>query len=272
MYRKIKNFCFFIICILLVATVVLCGLLMKDLRNEITAKKETAATTPVATYSAATSALSTMPASSQAETATEDITSLPDDVDTYIADSIFVGDSRTLALATQELLPSYNTFAEDGINHVTYMSRSWSDTLTGAYGDIFQIAAARTPARIYVALGVNGIGFMETDYFLSTYEELITGLQAASPTSTIIIEAILPVSVNYVPYDTDLSNTEIHTMNEALKTMAARLGAVYLSIDSAVSNESGDMNESYNRGDGLHFNEKGCEAIYNYILTHAVSE
>lgn len=192
--------------------------------------------------------------------------------DAYLDNSLFIGDSRTLALALEGGIPDYNTFAENGINHVTYMSRSWTDDITGAYGTIDRIVSIRKPKRVYIALGVNGISFMDTEYFITTFRQLIELLQAASPSSTLIIEAILPVSSAYELNNPEINNSSIHEMNEIYKQLAVEYDACYLPIYECVTDDTGAMNEAYDRGDGLHYNSEGCAALAAYIKSHPIAD
>lgn len=193
-----------------------------------------------------------------------------DDPEAYLDNTLFLGDSRTLALSLDGLIPDYNTFAENGINHIDYMERYWSDSITGAYGTIDQIVTARKPRRIYVALGINGIGFLEEDRFTETFRELIVSLKTASPDSDLIIEAMLPVSASYEIENPTITNLNIRIMNDFFQQLAAELDAYYLPIDGCVSDDSDAMAAEFDRGDGLHYNSDGCQALYNFLITHPI--
>ncbi len=192
--------------------------------------------------------------------------------DSYFENTLFLGDSRTVALTAYGFLDEKNTFAENGISHMTFMSYSWSDSVTNMNGDIFQIVAVRKPTRIYVALGVNGIAFMDESQFLTTYDEMISKLKDSAGDAILVIESILPVNEQSGNFDQEnLNNDIIDQMNEKLRGLAIKYNAKYLNVAETVKDSDGKMADEYNNGDGLHYNETGCEKIYDYICTHAAN-
>ncbi len=258
-----------IICgvILLAGIAVLAAMIITDYRNLSASRSEHISDTETTGSQQQTVPVSTSSASDSDTHILESVYTL-DDPEAYLDNTLFLGDSRTLALSLDGLIPDYNTFAENGINHIDYMERYWNDSVTGAYGTIDQIAAIRKPKRIYVALGINGISFLEEDRFTETFRELIVSLKTASPDSDLIIEAMLPVSASYETENPTISNLSIRIMNDFFQQLAAELDAYYLPIDSCVSDDSNAMAAEFDRGDGLHYNSDGCLQLYNYLITH----
>lgn len=191
--------------------------------------------------------------------------------DDYFDNTLFLGDSRTVALQANGFIRGENTFAVNGISHVTFLTQQFTDSVTGVTGDIFSIVKERKPDKIYVALGVNGVAYIDKAAFISRYEELIDGLMAASPESKIIIQCILPVNEqNYTGGNQNLNNTNIDKMNEELLSLAERKGVFYLDIAYLIKDGSNNLAQVYDCGDGLHFSFTGYSTVYDGICKHGV--
>ena len=189
----------------------------------------------------------------------------------YFDNTLFLGDSRTVALSSNGFIKSQNTFAVNGISHVTFLTQQFTDSVTGVTGDIFSIVKQRKPDRIYVALGVNGVAYIDKNTFLDKYEQLIDGLMKASPESKIIIQCILPVNEeNYTGGNPNLNNKNIDAMNAELLNLAERKEIYYLDLSYILKNENNSLASIYDNGDGLHFSFTGYSAVYDGICRHGV--
>ena len=191
--------------------------------------------------------------------------------DDYFDNALFLGDSRTVALQANSFIPGKNTFAVNGISHVSFLTQQFTDKVTGVTGNIFTIVNKRKPDKIYVALGVNGVAFIETKTFLRRYEELIDKLMEASPESKIIVQCILPVNENnYTGGNPNLNNNTIDNMNKELLRLAERKGIFYLDISYILKDENNRLARVYDSGDGLHFSFTGYSAVYDGICRHGI--
>ena len=189
----------------------------------------------------------------------------------YFDNTLFLGDSRTVALQANGFIKAENTFAVNGISHISFLTQEFTDSVTGVTGDIFSIVRERKPDRIYVALGVNGVAFIEKSTFISRYEELIDGLMEASPESKIIVQCILPVSeTNYTGGNPNLNNQNIDAMNAELLSLAERKGIFYLDIAYLLKDADNGLAAVYDSGDGLHFSFTGYSTVYDGICRHGV--
>lgn len=190
----------------------------------------------------------------------------------YFDNTIFIGDSRVVGLVNSGFIKEKNTFAEVGINHIDYMNKIFTDEVTGVTGTIFDIVEQRLPERIYVALGVNGVAFFDEEQFHSTFLTLVKKLQEASPSSTIIIESILPVNEkNLSSSNGKLNNMKIDIMNGYLMMVADETRVFYLDMSSIMKDDNNNLISAYDSGDGLHFSFTGYGVIFDAICRHGVS-
>lgn len=187
----------------------------------------------------------------------------------YLKDIVFLGDSRIVGMADYGLIPKENTFAEVGINHIDFMRKEFTDSTTGITGTFDEILKARNPKKVYIALGVNGIGFIESDEFLTTFQELIEKTKASAPDATIIVQSILPVE-NKEFSNKNLNNANIKSMNEKMAKLAQDESVHFIDPSVMIEAEGGGLDENYNSGDGLHFNEAGYQQVCRFILNNPV--
>lgn len=189
----------------------------------------------------------------------------------YFENTIFLGDSRTVALKAHGFIKAENTFAVNGISHIGFMTEQFTDSVTGVSGDIFDIVKERKPEKIYVALGVNGVAFLGRNEFMNGYEKLIDKLMKASPDSTIIVQCILPVNeVTYTGKNRNLNNANIDAINVKLLEMTERKGIFFLDIANTMKNEGNQLADIYDNGDGIHYSFTGYSVVYDGICRHGV--
>ena len=191
----------------------------------------------------------------------------------YVDKMIFLGDSTTYGM-------KYYAVLSDGKNTKQVWTPS-NGTLTLSYqgfaaivypedGSEIPIRDAVTnsmPEYMVITLGVNGISFMEEDYFKSEYTDLVTDIQDISPDTKIILQSIFPVASNY-EYLSSINNEKIAAANGWILEVAENTGVAFLNTASALVGEDGWLPQSYQNGDGLHLNEIGFGIVLSYIRTH----
>ncbi|MEG0691878.1 MAG: SGNH/GDSL hydrolase family protein [Oscillospiraceae bacterium] len=189
--------------------------------------------------------------------------------ESYLEKITFVGDSRTVGLQHYGI-PVENIFAEDGLNHEQALTKEVVRLNDRKLTTIKEAVLVTAPDIMIVNFGINGAAYMPVDTFIEGYEKLIDELLEASPSSILVIEAIMPVSLSYEQTESGCSNEKIDEINEALYDMAKEKGIYYLATNDVMKNKSNDLIDTYHRGDGIHYNAKAYEAIIEYILTHEI--
>lgn len=191
----------------------------------------------------------------------------------YIDKIIFLGDSTTYGLKYYEVL--------SGGEETEQVWTPASGTLTLSYQGFATIVYPPTgeeipirdaverakPEMMVITLGVNGVSFMDEEYFISEYTALVTDIQAISPDTRIILQSIFPIASNY-EYQGDINNTNISAANRWVLSVAETTGVKYLNTYSALIGDDGFLPQDYQNGDGLHLNEVSFNIVLNYIRTH----
>jgi len=182
--------------------------------------------------------------------------------DSYFADAVFIGDSRSHRMALYSGVKSTyyhatsltalgaltNKFVEDGGTKVT----------------IFE-ALKNHPElkKIYVSFGVNE-HWMNADVFKGHYEKLIDEILKVSPHAEIYIQALLPVS----PPST-VSQANLDRFNEKLLEIAKEKKVYFIDVSEPFVLADGKKGLTSDIStDGVHLNTKGVKLLFDYIRTH----
>ena len=133
---------------------------------------------------------------------------------------------------------------------------------------IRDVVALHPPDILIIALGINGISFMDEAYFTKEYKDLVTDIQEISPDTIIILQSIYPITRKYKHYGS-ITNAMITEGNSWILAMAEELSCSYLDTFSVLLNDEGMAKDELMLKDGLHPNREGLTLILDYIRTHA---
>ena len=190
----------------------------------------------------------------------------------YLSRCIFLGDSTTYALTAYGLLPAWQvwthstgtiTLSNQSIINIVlhdYEGNSWESTIAGAAADL-------QPDILIITLGVNGVSFMDEEYFTAEYLDLVQSIQAASPNTKIICQSIYPVIDSIAVQG--IRNEYINAANEWIYNIAVQTGVRYLNTHDLLTDGTGNLIADYDNGDGIHLNETGLAVVLQSVRTHA---
>lgn len=133
---------------------------------------------------------------------------------------------------------------------------------------IRELVERHKPDILVLALGINGISFMDEAYFKEEYKDLVTAVQSISPTTIIICQSIYPITPRYKHWGS-ITNVSISRGNGWILDIAEETGCEYLDTFSVLLDEQGHAKEELMMSDGLHPNQAGLEVILDYIRCHA---
>ena len=189
----------------------------------------------------------------------------------YLDDTIFIGDSRTNGMVNFSFINRNNAYAIDGVNHQTMRTeRFLTMSSTGRKLTAAEAIGVVKPIRMIVSLGINGVAFMGEEKFFSEYAALLDELQTASPDSILVVQSILPVSQTREAEYPQLANAIIDAYNQRLKTLTLEKGGRWLDTANLLKNSRGSLNTIYDSGDGLHFNKRAYQALFDYYDQHRI--
>ncbi len=191
---------------------------------------------------------------------------------------IFFGDSTTYSLLAYGVLTDGKETKQVWTPASRTLTLEHAPTTTILYPDtgeeitVKEAVARKKPEIMVITLGVNGISFMNEEYFTVMYKKLIGQIQEASPETKIILQSIFPVAAHWEKMDS-INNDKIRAANGWILKIAEDTGVRYLDTISVLAvAEGGYLPYEYQNGDGLHLKENSLAIVLNYIRTHALPE
>ncbi|MBR1497234.1 MAG: SGNH/GDSL hydrolase family protein [Oscillospiraceae bacterium] len=194
----------------------------------------------------------------------------------YLDRIIFLGDSTTYGIGYyydqgySELCPPSQVWtpASGTLTLSYYATATIVYPPTGEELSISEAVARAKPDILLITLGVNGVSFMDEEWFIRDYSALVADVRSASPETRIILNSIYPVMSNYMYID-QISNEKIRAANEWIEGVAADTGCKYLYSYEAVVGADGALPAENCNGDGIHLNGEAFTKVMQYIRTHA---
>ncbi len=202
--------------------------------------------------------------------------------DEYINEIVFVGESTTYGLYHYETLPKGKdtTHVWTPTSGTLMLTNANADVgkvnvynpNTSAYEDmlISDAAGLYKPKYMVITLGLNGVSFYideQADYYIGEYVKLINEIRKKSPDTKIMVQSVFPVAQSY-EYSDSISNLRLNKANYLFAKMCEQMQVKFLNSAPIFMNESGDMDESYHNGDGLHLSAEALNMEIDFIKKH----
>ncbi|NES21229.1 MAG: lysophospholipase [Symploca sp. SIO3E6] len=173
--------------------------------------------------------------------------------------TILAGDSLSLWFPL-ELLPPETTWLNQGIS---------GETSAGLLNRI-DLFDDTEPDVVFVMIGINDlIRGIRGETIVANQELTIRHLRRAHPKAQIVVQSILPHSAEQATWEgrdrlLSIPNSNIQKINQRLKKIAQREGAIYLELYPLFADTNGNLNTELST-DGLHLNQQGYQ-VWSYAL------
>ena len=184
--------------------------------------------------------------------------------DSYYADALFIGDSRTVGLS--QYVPGLD-------QHATFycaVSLSVFNALSAQIANVDGIAMNVDSAlqkkqfgKIYIMVGINEIGY-ERNAWLETYRGVIARIRELQPAAVIYIQSIMHVSSGKEAANPVFNNAEVNARNEGLKTIANGADILYIDINYLIDDANGALRADLTF-DGVHLTAGAYDLWYQEI-------
>ena len=200
----------------------------------------------------------------------------PDAGREYLDKLVFLGDSTTYGIGyyydrgfSEELVPPSQVWtpASGTLTLPYYATATIVYPETGEEISIRDAVERAKPEYLVITLGVNGVSFMDKDWFIRVYTELVESVKAASPETKIILNSIYPVTAGY-PYQKDINNDRIRAANGWIEQIAADTGTRFLYTYESVADADGNLPEDSTNDIGIHLTGEAFTKVMQYIRTH----
>lgn len=188
---------------------------------------------------------------------------------TYFADAAFVGDSRT------EGFWLYSGIKQGKLLSATGLTVFSLDTKTAFNSSetVLQALSSERFGKIYLSLGINEMGYLDTEAFVSAYCDLIDTIRAAQPDAVLYIQNLIPVNdgkARASGHTGHVNCDRIRLYNELIAQIARDKQVPLLDLYSAFAVD-GQLPADASR-DGVHLLPSACKKQLNYLMTHTVEQ
>lgn len=193
----------------------------------------------------------------------------------YIDDTLFLGDSNTaryMYYGPSDKSDQHFTTVENNVGVVSMgvtaiTSLKWEQFVGQAQMAMPEIVKVMQPKRIIIGFGTNNLT-METETFIASYKKGLKAIHDAYPYADIIVNAIPPLDKERE--NGSLSMKQVDRLNTAIVKMCEEEGYKFLDSSEALEDPStGWAKKDYTLGDGVHLNQNGVRAFFEYVRTHA---
>ena len=190
----------------------------------------------------------------------------------YFSDALFIGDSRTQGLELYSgvrgaTFYDYTGLSIFGVNNpglVTAGDKACSIMEALREGPRFH--------KIYIAFGMNELGYYNTENYLYTFGVFLEQVKAAQPDAVIYLQSLAPVDeakcarYGQAAY---ITNARVAAFNQLYAQLALEHRVVLVDVYSALADENGGLSGDAT-SDGIYFRRPWYETWLAYLMSHTV--
>lgn len=187
----------------------------------------------------------------------------------YFDDAAFLGDSRTMGISDysgwnadfycENGMTIYKLLDEKG---VTYQK-------SGEKVNLNQVLQEKQYGKIYIMLGMNELGYRDTNYFMERYRDVLAQIREWQPQAIIFLMGNLHVSQEKNNIQTEFNNININSKNVAAASLADGINVFYLDVNPVFTDENGMLRDDITF-DGVHLYANYYMEWKNFIMEHGI--
>ena len=187
--------------------------------------------------------------------------------ESYFADALFIGDSRTVGLQMYGYLSNADYFATPGLS---VYSLPRTKLTVGERKDVklTELLEQKEYKKIYLMLGINELGY-NFEKTVSKYKELVTQLQQQEPGAVIYVCANLHVTALRDENDKTHNNANIDRINAEIAALEDKKNIFYLDINELFDDANGDLGKEY-ASDDTHVSGEYYEEWCVWLQQHTI--
>jgi len=190
----------------------------------------------------------------------------------YFQDALFIGDSRTDGLRLYSGVEGADFYCYKGLTVFEMGTRRVAEVDGEKYTVLEALEKGRQYQKIYISLGINELGYGNTQGFADTFGEFLDQVKTLQPEAVIYLETLVPVNpakcrANRQPYY--VTNDQVYEYNAIFPQLALEKQVVLLDVAAAFSNEEGIL-PAEDTADGVHFVKRVYQDWLAYLMCHTV--
>lgn len=192
----------------------------------------------------------------------------------WFADAVFIGDSRTEGFRLfSGVTPEADFLVHTGMSVYDVVENKGVIRRGDQKISVLDALAEKQYGKVYIALGVNELGYRAPENFADTYGELIDAIREQEADATVYVQSIIPVNTEKCKANDQLyyvTNENIAAYNETLAAMAEEKQVRLVNVSEALTDEDGEAIHDLS-ADGVHFKKEGYIRWLDYLTTHTGS-
>ena len=187
----------------------------------------------------------------------------------YFDDAVFLGDSRTMGISDYSGVNA-DFFCENGMTIYKLLDeKGVTYQKTGEKVNLNQVMQQKQYGKIYIMLGMNELGYRDTNYFVEKYRDVLEQIREWQPQAVIFLMANLHVSEEKNNIQTEFNNININAKNVAEATLADGINVFYLDSNPVFTDENGFLKEDITF-DGVHLYANYYMEWMDFIKEHGI--
>ena len=187
----------------------------------------------------------------------------------YFSDAAFLGDSRTLGISDYAGLEEADFYCDSGMMIFKLLEEEITYQKTGDKVDLTQVLQEKQYGKIYIMLGMNELGYGNTETYLEQYRKVVDQIREWQPQAIIYVMANLHVSREKNNMETEFNNININDKNAASAQLANGTDIFYLDANPLFTDRDGFLNAELTF-DGVHLYAQHYDVWREFLLEHAV--
>ena len=212
----------------------------------------------------------TVPAETEAsQTETAEATEAPSsgfmEVDeSYFADALFIGDSRTDGLSLYCPVGEAKHYSAACMTIFDVMDST--ETFYGYYG-LRALLQNMQFGKVYIMLGINECGY-PNESFMRAFRNAVEEIRRYQPNAIIYLQSILYVTQQHAIEIPIFESDIIKEKNDLIKELANGTDIFYLEVNDALNDGTDHLPSEYT-GDGVHLKASYYHLWKDYLLANA---
>lgn len=187
----------------------------------------------------------------------------------YFEDAVFIGDSRTLGIADYAKIDA-DFYCESGMMIFKLLSdKGIKNPKTGEKVKLSDVFQQKEYGKIYIMLGLNELGYGNTERFYEKYKEVLEQIREWQPQAVIFVMANLHVSQEKNNYSTEFNNINVNDKNVAVANLADGINIFYLDCNPLFVDEGGFLKADLTF-DGVHLYANSYSVWKDFLMEHGV--
>ena len=189
--------------------------------------------------------------------------------DSFFDDVLFIGDSRTEALANYGTLKNADYYCFVGASLFNLEKKPHKVLgLDDKEHTLNELITSGRYRKFYITLGFNEQGYSKNN-IKNKYSDLLKRIEAANPGCLIVMQANMHVTLACQEKDKNSDNGDIDKVNEKIKSLADGKTRFYIDPNPLFDNADGMLDPKYT-GDGSHLYAKHYSTYCDFLRENGV--